>query len=199
MPAPWEPMVKVARSKFTSYTQSQGEFSGIVFFWVSAIQLIFIGAILYVGPLRDAPIWILAVATVSAFLTVFLVAFTSSRVSVRVNVLALFVGAWTWSFTDHTIDEIRFYEVTAQIVPVLFLALAVETRTLRGQAKRAVDERAAAAFTALLLVVAGIESLRAIAQQRAQAAAFDVVVAALAAATTALVLIGLGTAAEEDE
>jgi hypothetical protein len=35
-----------------------------------------------------------------------------------------------------TIDQLKFYEVTAQVVPVLFLALAVEHRAFRVHSER---------------------------------------------------------------
>jgi hypothetical protein len=98
--------------------------------------------------------------------------------------------------------KFRFYELAIQVVPILFLALGVEMRSLSISRDTAGADRRMATFTALFLVVAGFESFRAIASGDAESVSFNVVAAALAGATTALVipvLVGLPESTKDSE
>ncbi len=81
---------------------------------------------------------------------------------------------------------LAFYETTAQIVPVLFVVLAVELGAFRPGQQLTDDDRRAAIVTALALLLAGWECLQALAENSVNAAQFDIVVAALAASAVAL-------------
>jgi hypothetical protein len=88
----------------------------------------------------------------------------------------------------------KFYELTTQIVPVLFLALAVETQAFRigfTRTRPRVLTDIFLAVPALALVVAGFESFRVIVVGQATRGRFDVVVGALVAAATSLTITAL--------
>lgn len=120
----------------------------------------------------------------------------------QANMLAFFVALFAVGIAPDEISEIRFYELAIQVVPILFLALGVEMRSLRISRDTAGADRRMATFTALFLVVAGFESFRAIASGDAESVSFNVVAAALAGATTALVipvLVGLPESIKDSE
>jgi hypothetical protein len=75
--------------------------------------------------------------------------------------VASIAGAIAIAVSPKTIRHIEFFEVTAQVVPVLFLALAVEVRGFFGEV--IAKERFTFAVITSLLLVAGGESLRVLA------------------------------------
>ena len=75
--------------------------------------------------------------------------------------VALIAGAIAIAVSPDTIRHIEFFEITAQVVPVLFLALAVEVRGFFGEV--IAKERLTFAVITSLLLVAGGESLRVLA------------------------------------
>ncbi len=113
--------------------------------------------------------------------------------AVRQNsyLIAIAAGVITAYLAPQRTSEMRFYEITAQIVPVLFLALAVELQAFRIRANLPRGETYVGAIVALFLVIAGFESLRTISSGKAEIGQFSSVAAALVAATTNLVLIAI--------
>ena len=95
----------------------------------------------------------------------------------------------------------KFYELAAQVAPVLFLALAIEHQAFRSQSILALPPRQQvrhygnfvfqAATPALFLVLAGVESMRALTMDHQDHARFDLVAAALIAATISLLLTAI--------
>lgn len=86
--------------------------------------------------------------------------------------------------------QLAFYAIVAQIIPVLFLALAFETRALQLEGRDEPDRRAAA-VTALALILAGYESLQVLVSGDAAGGSLRLVAGALAAATVGLALPAL--------
>jgi len=85
--------------------------------------------------------------------------------------------------------RMAFYVASAQVIPVLFVALAVESRFgLIGSVE--VDQRATL-VTALALGIGGFETLRVLAQGHADTQSFSIVAGSLAAAAVSLILSAL--------
>lgn len=103
----------------------------------------------------------------------------------------LFVMVITWGVTYWLIDDLEvalgFYGATAQITPVLFLALILETRL----AARSRDERPVVFLIAATVVAAGIASLAPLATGNPANGDFRLVIAGLAAAVVGLVLVAV--------
>jgi hypothetical protein len=102
--------------------------------------------------------------------------------------LALVAGIM---ITGDAAADLEFYVVTAQVVPALFVALAVEIHGFMKE--HAGEDRRAAVIVGLSLAFAEYESLTAVACQDPGAATLRLVVGALAAAGVGLVLpVSLG-------
>lgn len=110
--------------------------------------------------------------------------------------LAFLGGVITYVLAPRSINVEKFYELTVQVVPVLFLALGLEQRTYRyvpsGKAEMK-DLRfiIVVGLPAITLAIAGIESLRTIATGNPQRGTFDLVVGALTAAAISLTLTAI--------
>jgi len=102
--------------------------------------------------------------------------------------IALIVAAIAFVAVPQRIDSLTFYEAAAQIIPILFLALALEARAFSPERHRSEPERRLAVIFAAALLVAGFEVLKALAEGKAAAADFQIVASALAAATTAIAI-----------
>lgn len=102
-------------------------------------------------------------------------------------VIAFAVGLTAYILAPSEISQMKFYELAAQIVPVLFLTLAVETRTFFLNPMGA-SEDIAKVMIAALLAYAEFESLRVIVIDKPQSGNFDIVAAALTAAAALLIL-----------
>lgn len=95
-----------------------------------------------------------------------------------------FVGGVVWA--PAYAKSIGFYETTAQIVPVLFVVLAVELGAFRPGRQLTNEDRRAAMITSAALILAGFECLQALAANSVKAGDFNLVVGALAASAAAL-------------
>lgn len=84
--------------------------------------------------------------------------------------------------------DIRFYEAVAQLVPVVFIALAVEIHAFRSNRPRHPEDLRPAAVIALALVYAEYEALHVLATDDARHGELDLIVGALAAAAVGVVL-----------
>ena len=102
--------------------------------------------------------------------------------------IALIAAAVAFVAVPPRISSIAFYEAAAQIVPILFLALALDARAFSPERHRSEPERRLAVIFAAALLLAGFQVLKALAEGKAEAADFQLVAAALAAATTALAI-----------
>jgi hypothetical protein len=91
-------------------------------------------------------------------------------------------------FVPDRVPELKFYELTALIVPVLFLALVVETGAFRTNAHYLSSGALAAGAISFLLAFAGYVSLRAIAEGDTNPLEYRLVCSALVAATVSLYL-----------
>jgi hypothetical protein len=108
-----------------------------------------------------------------------------------IAVLAFFAGVHVVGDAAATRE---FYAITAQVVPALFIALAVQIQVF-VRATEPGEERRAAAVTALALVLAEYECLDVVGHGDAGRGDFGVVTGALAAAAVGLtspVLLGSG-------
>jgi hypothetical protein len=112
--------------------------------------------------------------------------------------LAVIAGFVAFGLAPDQPKGIGFYETTAQIVPVLFVVLAVELGAFRPGRNLTDPDRRAAIVTAYALVLAGWDCLHALAENSVKAADFRVVVAALAASTVALVGLAVTTPARAE-
>lgn len=97
------------------------------------------------------------------------------------SILGFFVGYYV---TGQSKAKLDFYVVTAQVVPALFIALAVEIHAFMRRHRG--EDRRAAVVVALALALAEFESLRAVASGDRDEASFAVVVGALVAAAVGL-------------
>ena len=102
-------------------------------------------------------------------------------------VIAFAVGLTAYILAPSEISQMKFDELAAQIVPVLLLTLAVETRTFFLNPMGA-SEDIAKVMIAALLAYAEFESLRVIVIDKPQSGNFDIVAAALTAAAALLIL-----------
>lgn len=103
-----------------------------------------------------------------------------------VFVLAITAGLTTAFVLADTRAGTQFYATTAQVIPVLFLALAVQIRGVVSDRAKPEELRRAPAVTAIALVLGEYESLRALSDGAAKAD-FGIVVGALVAAGVGLV------------
>ena len=105
--------------------------------------------------------------------------------------LAYCASGLAYVLTPYHIEHIAFYEIAAQVAPVLFLALTIETRTFRAMD---VDLEAFsvaqwfAPYPIVALLYVEFESLRVIAINDPTRRTFDVVVATLVAAGVTLLI-----------
>ena len=107
------------------------------------------------------------------------------------NYISFLMGFLATVLAPASVKSEKFYELTATIVPVLFLALAVETHAFRLSSMRNRPRVLTEIFVvvpAVGLAVAGFESLRVIAVGEATRGRFDIVVGALVAASTSLLI-----------
>jgi hypothetical protein len=103
--------------------------------------------------------------------------------------LAYFAGGLAYLLTPFNIEHIAFYEIAAQVAPVLFLALTIETRTFQPlDLDREVPSLSHwfSPVPIIALVYVEFESLRVIALNDPARGTFDVVVATLVAAGVSL-------------
>jgi hypothetical protein len=113
----------------------------------------------------------------------------------KIAFLSLMVFFAGFYLGPRQITKIGFYEGTAQIVPVLFIALAVEVRFFRFRDMDETDRRSAG-ITALTLILTGYQSLKVLANGDPRVGDAQLTVGALVAATTALALSALVWAAD---
>lgn len=93
-----------------------------------------------------------------------------------------------------------FYEATAQVVPALFIALAVQIQVFRSTRPRHAEDLRPAAVTALALVFAEGQALDVLASGEPASAPFRFVVGALAAAAVGIAMpVVLGPPPEPGE
>ena len=105
--------------------------------------------------------------------------------------LSYLAGGLAYLLTPYHIDHITFYEITAQVAPLLFLALTVETGTYQPLGLKAVSvAQWFIPVPIIALVYVEFESLRVIALHDAAQGTFDVVVATLVAAGVSLFHFG---------
>jgi hypothetical protein len=131
------------------------------------------------------------VLLIAALLTIFTIPDLVRR---EANYISFVLGFLTAVLAPKSITNDKFYELTAQTVPVLFLALAVETQAFRigsGRTRPRVLTEIFVAAPALALAVAGFESFRVILVGQATRGRFDFVIGALIAAATSLTVTAL--------
>jgi hypothetical protein len=107
------------------------------------------------------------------------------------NYISFVLGFLAAVLAPSSIPQEKFYELTAQIVPVLFVALAVETQAFQISSVRTsprVLTEVFLAVPALGLAIAGYESLRVVVVGQATRGRFDVVIGALIAAGASLTI-----------
>jgi hypothetical protein len=110
--------------------------------------------------------------------------------------LAFLGGMITYFIAPPSINVEKFYELTVQVVPVLFLTLGLEQRTFRYEPSGEADLKDLrfiifVGFPAITLAIAGAESLRTIATGNPQRGTFDLVAGALVAAAISLTLTAI--------
>jgi hypothetical protein len=96
-----------------------------------------------------------------------------------------------------TVAEKDFYSISAQIAPVLLLAVAFETRAYRGKPLDSSD-RLALFMLIVLILIAGGESLRVLAIGEAGDGFPNIVIGALAGASLQLLILGSTEASRSD-
>lgn len=103
-----------------------------------------------------------------------------------VVILPLTAYAWTL-YVMHEPGDIRFYEICAQVLPILMLALIFQSRTLRpGSSKQLQFEDVVAQLT--LISVGEVAALQALFHGRGSAASAAMVAGAVACALTHLLV-----------
>jgi len=130
---------------------------------------------------------LVAAAVVAILVVLDLALFRPELLRPGVFVLAILAGFIAVAVVGDAKTGPAFYTATAQIIPIMFLALAVEVRGILRDRARPEELRRAPAVTTLALVLGEYESLRAL-SDGADKADFGLVVAALVAAGVGLVL-----------
>jgi hypothetical protein len=135
----------------------------------------------------------------AAGITLLLMPYALSQRAIRENTLLISVAAGLaiYYLSPLKTDEIKFYEITAQIVPILFLALAVELGAFRY--RRGIPDTQVGGTMMVFLIGAEIECLRVITNGNAKSGAFSAVIAVLVAATVGLVFIAITGLPEQPE
>lgn len=148
-------------------------------------QLVILVYLLVVAPVTG--VWSLTtgILGVLALITLFLVTYRPQVVRPGIWTLAALAFVTGAVLLPERTKSIAFYQATAQVVPILFVVLAVELGAFRPGHRLRADRRAAT-VTAAALLFAGWESLRALAENSVTAADFRLVAAAMAAAAVAL-------------
>ena len=146
-----------------------------------------IGILVFGGPQGEWTVYTVTSAIVALALFYGVVHF-SNRLRPYLNDIAVGAGIFAFFTAPQSIESSTFYELSAQVVPVLFLALALETRAFQFRSSMTPEERRAAALPAFALLLAGVESFRVLAFNTPEFGAFDLVAAALVTASTSLAL-----------
>jgi len=150
--------------------------------------LVFVGALALIALATSI---LFALAMVAFWLALLIVLYRPEWL--RDGVFALSIAAFGAGVlaTNDGQAALRFYEATAQLVPVVFIALAVEIHAFRTDRPRSAEDLRPAAVIALALVYAEYEALRVLASGDAGSGEFNFVVGALAAAAVGIVLPAL--------
>lgn len=104
---------------------------------------------------------------------------------------AIVAGAVAFVLAPRHITQLGFYSTVAQVVPVLFVALAFQARTFWIRAGMADTNRRMVVLVAAGLIYAGGECLRVLASGKAVCGDAQLVVTTLTAAITALGLTAI--------
>jgi hypothetical protein len=134
-----------------------------------------------------------AIIVLSLLGVLFFPAFTRQLSYIYSTVLAINVSA----ISPDTIGEKDFYIISAQIAPVLLLAVAFETRAYRDKPLDLTD-RLALLTLIVLILIAGGESLRVLAIGEAVDGSPNIVIGALAGASLQLLILGSTEASRSD-
>jgi hypothetical protein len=153
----------------------------------NVIRLIVTLVILIWLPLRGAWPFITSIIVIAGATVFGLVVQAPEWFRDKIAFLSLMVFFAGFYLGPRQITKIGFYEGTAQIVPVLFIALAVEVRFFRFRDMDETDRRSAG-ITALTLILTGYQSLKVLANGDPRVGDAQLTVGALVAATTALAL-----------
>lgn len=165
--------------------------------WPFLLRLVLLAVIVLIGPSFGRFLIPAHTAVViPALVIVALLAFFTVPGFLRKekNYISFLLGFLATVLTPASVKSEKFYELTATIVPVLFLALAVDTRAFRlgsMQNRPRVLSEIFVAVPAVGLAVAGFESFRVIVIGEATRGRFDIVVGALVAASTSLLISSL--------
>jgi hypothetical protein len=109
-----------------------------------------------------------------------------------INAISVAVGTLCCFLVPTKTDHREFYELTAQIVPVLFIALAIEMRAYRLSQERAGPLTLRVAYLpAIALVAAGFEALRVLATGQPSTGNLRFVAASMTIATVSLALLAI--------
>jgi hypothetical protein len=153
---------------------------------VALLQLLILGLAVIRG--RMSIVEVIALFGPEAAVVTFILLHVQMRFFVWVLPLAAFIIGYN-VFDNYHADK-AFFEAAAQIVSVLLIALALETRAVR-LADMAPGDRLYAFLTVSCLVAAGVESMKALAENDFYNADFSLVASSLLAATLAVALIAM--------
>jgi undecaprenyl pyrophosphate phosphatase UppP len=115
--------------------------------------------------------------------------------------LAFAAASVAFLVTPARIGSIDFYRAAATVIPVLYLALAFQARAFSPERHGNEADRRFAIITAYILLVAGYQVFKALAEGRPTTADFNLVAAAMVGATAAIALpavIGSDDPANDD-
>jgi hypothetical protein len=100
--------------------------------------------------------------------------------------IAFLAGAVAFVVTPRTTTVRDFYAVAAQVVPVLFLALAIEHRAFQVSGNMDPSTRHATTLPAVVLLLAGVESFRGVVADDLSSVSMQLVVGSLTMGGVAL-------------
>jgi predicted acyltransferase len=144
-------------------TRGQAQIAGLA---IGAVLLLGVAPFLQVAPWRAggfllgrfiSGLVVLAIGAAYLLITAY-----PAQVRRHSAKIALGAAVVTYLLTPSSTTQREFYAVAAQVVPVLFLALAVEQRAFEVRSDMDDPERGLITFPAVGLLLAGAESFRAL-------------------------------------
>jgi hypothetical protein len=144
--------------------------------------------VLWVGPLRHQRWFVVFTVVILAAIVILLARHNPEVLRANATFVILISAGVGVGWSRKEVVGIGFYELTAQIVPVLVLVVIIEMRGFRFQrVVQDIDRRVAADIT-IFLIAAGYESLRVLARGDPESGNAWLVIGSLVAASVGLVL-----------
>ena len=160
--------------------------------FIVGVAFVLVGTLISTGVL--GVIILLASVTISLVVTVIGVRRAADfLVQLRwsLPIITFLVTAFVVNLSSDRVGSVRFYELAAQVIPVLLLAIGLESALVTKSRIRDPSEWLIAGLTLAYLAIGEFYALRAVELERGTEDAFAWVVAGLAAGFVAVATLGL--------